>query len=204
MPTTTQSAPSADPAPTVVDMSTGRARGRERRPERRREDPTKPDDGRPADSPPAEQEHTSERHRQHGDVPVLLDKTDDRWEWRRKIRADPHKARIYRVVVAVVGTLLIVLGAATGPLPGPGGIPLVLLGLAVWASEFEWAQRLMQWFKRQLHTFRGWSRPRQTLAWLIFFACLGAIGYGYLLVLGIPVWMPAIVAHLLDRLPGVG
>ena len=46
------------------------------------------------------------------------------------------------------------LGFVTGPLPGPGGIPLVLLGLAIWSSEFEWAHKLMQWFKAQLHRFR--------------------------------------------------
>ncbi|QGN32471.1 PGPGW domain-containing protein [Microlunatus sp. Gsoil 973] len=143
------------------------------------------------------------RVRQPGDVPILLDGTDDRWAWRRKIRADPRKARIYRVLIAVLGVLLVLLGAATGPLPGPGGIPLVLLGLAVWASEFEWAQRLMSWFKRLLHRFRSWSRPKQLSAWLIFFACLGAIGYADLLVLGVPLWMPQALADGLGRLPGV-
>ncbi|WP_157683812.1 PGPGW domain-containing protein [Microlunatus soli] len=199
-------------------MSTGGARGRDHGTDQQ---PTAPDSDQDdpatdapqspdspgnhgADQPQQPAEPTEERHRHHhGDVPVLLDKTDDRWEWRRKIRADPHKARIYRVVIAIAGTLLIALGAVTGPLPGPGGIPLVLLGLAVWASEFEWAQRLMQWFKKQLHKFRGWSRPRQVLGWVIFFACLGALGYGYLLLLGLPTWMPAAIAHWLDRLPGV-
>jgi uncharacterized protein (TIGR02611 family) len=114
------------------------------------------------------------------------------------------KARIYRVLIAALGVLLVLLGAATGPLPGPGGIPLVLLGLAVWASEFEWAQRLMGWFKRLLHRFRGWSRSKQVLAWLIFFACLAAIGYADLLILGIPVWVPQTLADWLGRLPGVG
>jgi uncharacterized protein (TIGR02611 family) len=143
------------------------------------------------------------RVREPGDVPILLDRTDDRWEWRRKIRADPRKARIYRVLVAALGVLLILLGAVTGPLPGPGGIPLVLLGLAVWASEFEWAQRLMVWFKRRLHEFRGWSRPRQVLAWLTVFAGAGVLGYADLLVFGIPTWLPGPAAGWLDQLPGV-
>jgi uncharacterized protein (TIGR02611 family) len=134
---------------------------------------------------------------------MVLDRSHDRWEWRRKIRADPQKVRIYRIVVAVVGLLLVLLGAVTGPLPGPGGIPLVLLGLAVWASEFRWAHRLMQWFKLQLHKFRSWSRPRQVVAWLIFFACLGVISYGYLVVAGVPIWLPHAAADWLGRLPGV-
>lgn len=131
------------------------------------------------------------------------DKDGDRWAWRRKIRADPRKARIYRVLIAVLGLLLVLLGAVTGPLPGPGGIPLVLLGLAVWASEFAWAHRVMQWFKLQLHKLRGWSRSRQLLAWLAFFACLGALGYADLAVFGVPTWLPAIAADALHRLPGI-
>ncbi|HEY9290168.1 MAG TPA: PGPGW domain-containing protein, partial [Microlunatus sp.] len=119
------------------------------------------------------------------------------------IRADPRKLRLYRIAVAIAGLLLILLGGATGPLPGPGGIPLVLLGLAVWASEFEWAHRLMQWFKRQLQRFRTWSRPRQVVAWVIFFALIGAFGYGYLLVIGMPVWLPDSIVRWLGHLPGL-
>lgn len=32
-----------------------------------------------------------------------------------------------------------------GWLPGPGGIPVFLLGIAILASEFAWADRLKQW-----------------------------------------------------------
>ncbi|QDP96859.1 hypothetical protein FOE78_13895 [Microlunatus elymi] len=156
------------------------------------------------EAPAVEEQAAVHPHRHPlGDHHVLIDRTEDRWEWRRKIRADPRKLHFYRIAVAIAGVLLILLGAATGPLPGPGGIPLVLLGLAVWASEFEWAHRLMQWFKRLLQRFRTWSRPRQVLAWVIFFAVIGALGYGYLLVIGMPVWMPGFVAGWLHHLPGV-
>ncbi|HIW31018.1 MAG TPA: PGPGW domain-containing protein, partial [Candidatus Luteococcus avicola] len=43
---------------------------------------------------------------------------------------------------------MMVAAALTGWLPGPGGIPLFLMGLAVWASEFEWAHRLLSVFDR--------------------------------------------------------
>ena len=128
---------------------------------------------------------------------------DDRWAWRRKVRSDPYKARIYRVLVGALGTLLILLGIVTGPLPGPGGIPLVLLGLAVWASEFAWAHRLMQWFKLQLHKFRGWSRARQAVAWLILVVGVGLLAYADLLIFGVPTWMPRIITGWLDQVPGV-
>ncbi|WP_375432143.1 PGPGW domain-containing protein [uncultured Friedmanniella sp.] len=139
----------------------------------------------------------------HPDRHVLREAGEDRWKWRARIRRNAHQLRVYRVAVAILGALLIGLGLATGWLPGPGGIPLVLLGLAVWASEFVWAQRLMELFKRQLRRFRSWTRPQQAAAWIVFFACCGLIGYGYLVAVGAPTWLPGDVTSVLARLPGV-
>ncbi|GAA1850271.1 PGPGW domain-containing protein [Microlunatus capsulatus] len=139
----------------------------------------------------------------HGSHHILRDSPEDRWRWRARIRQSPHQLRVYRFGVGIVGTLLVVLGFVTGPLPGPGGIPLVLLGLAVMASEFVWAERLMAVFKAQLHRFRSWSRARQTAAFLVFIAGCGLVGYAYLLTLGPPTWLPSQVDGLLARLPGL-
>lgn len=155
-----------------------------------------------SDSREAEQARTGPKHEQerhHG----LAEKSQERWAWRRRIRADPRKRRFYRVGVGAAGAVLIILGGITGPLPGPGGIPLVLLGLAVWASEFAWAHRLMHWFKLQLVRFRGWNRRQKTVGWLIFLVALGVVGYGYLLLIGVPAWFPAALDHPLGMLPGV-
>ena len=46
-------------------------------------------------------------------------------------------------VVFVIGAALIALGLALAVLPGPLTIPPVLLGLAVWALEFTFAERLL-------------------------------------------------------------
>jgi uncharacterized protein (TIGR02611 family) len=142
---------------------------------------------------------TKHPHHHH----VLIEPEEDRWAWRRRIRQNPHQLRIYRVGVGVLGLLLICLGLVTGPLPGPGGIPLVLLGLAIWSSEFEWAYRLRQRFKREVHKFRGWSTPKKVAFWVVFFAVCAGFGYSYLLVLGIPFWVPDVGASLLDHLPGI-
>ena len=150
----------------------------------------------------AVEQDTTQRHG-HPDHHLLREARPDRWKWRATIRRSPTKLRIYRGVVAVVGLFFIALGFVSGPIPGPGGIPLVLLGLAIWSSEFVWAQRLMQWFKAQLHRFQSWSRPQQALAWVAFFAVCGLFGYCYLLVLGAPGWVPTRVDSLLARLPGV-
>ena len=134
---------------------------------------------------------------------VLIEPEEDRWQWRRRIRQNPRQLRVYRVAVAIAGLLLIALGFVTGPLPGPGGIPLVLLGLAIWASEFEWAHHLMMWFKAKLHLFRTWSRKKQALCWAIFFCCCALLGYTYLLVVGPPGWIPGSIDRLLMMLPGI-
>jgi uncharacterized protein (TIGR02611 family) len=134
---------------------------------------------------------------------VLIEPDEDRWRWRQRIRQNPHKLAVYRVGVAVAGLLLICLGFVSGPLPGPGGIPLVLLGLAIWSSEFEWAYNLMQAFKRQLHRYQAWPRRRQVLFWVAFFVVCGTLGYGYMLLTGVPGWLPNSVEMVLLRLPGL-
>jgi hypothetical protein len=128
---------------------------------------------------------------------------EDRWAWRGRIRSNPHQLRVYRCIVAAIGLLLVLLGLATGWLPGPGGIPLILGGLAVWASEFRWAHRLMLRLKHGLHVFRGWSRRRKAVAWLVFLGACALIGWGYLALLGPPAWIPLEVDRVLAVLPGV-
>jgi uncharacterized protein (TIGR02611 family) len=128
---------------------------------------------------------------------------EDRWHWRRRIRANPTQRRLYRVLIAVAGLLLIVLGLVTGPIPGPGGIPLVLLGMAVWASEFAWAHRVMHVFKQQVHRFQQWSRPQQVAFWVGFIAFCGLCGYAFMLVTGVPTWLPSSADVLLEQLPGL-
>jgi uncharacterized protein (TIGR02611 family) len=141
----------------------------------------------------------SEKHHHH----VLIEPEEDRWAWRRRIRQNPHQLRLYRVAVGFAGLLLICLGLVTGPLPGPGGIPLVLLGLAIWSSEFEWAYRLRQRFKAEIKKFRGWPTGRKVAFWIIFFAVCAGFGYSYLVLLGPPFWVPDVGANLLEHLPGV-
>ena len=66
--------------------------------------------------------------------------------------------------VGVVGGLLIIAAPLTGWLPGPGGIPLFIAGLAVLASEFEWAQRLLYRVKDWVKELTAWTGKQP--AWL--------------------------------------
>src|SRR5215207_10657799 len=106
---------------------------------------------------PARKGSTARVHDHH----LLLDPHEDRWRWRRKIRQNPRQLAVYRFAVALAGLFLIGLGFVTGPLPGPGGIPLVLLGLAVWSSEFEWAYRLRLRLSAEIRKYRRWPPGRK-------------------------------------------
>ena len=185
--------PSAQPE-TVLDTPPDTAPGTV--PDTRPESP-------PRTAPAADAEHPHGRHHHHHDHDILLDVEDDRWAWRRKIRQNPRQLIVYRLGVGLLGLLLMATGLLTGPLPGPGGIPLVLLGLAVWSSEFEWANRLMHRFKAHLHRYRSWTRWQQVLFWVLFLACCGLIGYTSMAVFGIPGWVPDPATNLLRLLPGV-
>jgi hypothetical protein len=57
--------------------------------------------------------------------------------------------RAFRIIA---GFALIVLGAVLSiPLvPGPG-IPIILLGLFLLSDHFEWARRLVAWFRSKVH-----------------------------------------------------
>ena len=56
-----------------------------------------------------------------GQQPDEQDKRQERdWEWRRRIRSNPHSHRVYRTVVGILGTVVMVAGLVMVPFPGPG------------------------------------------------------------------------------------
>lgn len=143
----------------------------------------------------------------YSDPNRVLDAHEDRWAWRRRLRDNPRTHGIYRIAVAVVGTLLILLAAATGWLPGPGGIPLAIAGLAVLASEFEWAQRLLHPIEVRWKRFLRWSekQPRwlKVVGSAVTLAVVVAAVWLGLVVTGVPGWLPDAAASLLVRVPGL-
>ena len=61
-----------------------------------------------------------------------------------------------KLVVALVGGTVLLVGIALLVLPGPG-IPLVLAGVAILASEFVWARRALRNAKDTATKARRWS-----------------------------------------------
>jgi hypothetical protein len=60
-------------------------------------------------------------------------------------------ASIRKPLILVIGLGFVIISPFTGILPGPGGIPIFLVGVAILATEFEWAERVrdvaLRWVK---------------------------------------------------------
>src|SRR3712207_2398758 len=69
--------------------------------------------------------------------------------WRARVRSKPGLSHVYRVGVFLAGLVFIILGFALAVLPGPLTIPPVLLGLWIWSTEFRFARRFFEAFKRK-------------------------------------------------------
>jgi len=137
---------------------------------------------------------------------VTLDAADDDWQWRRKIRSNPHSHLIYRIVVGVVGLVIVVIGLIMVPFPGPGWL-VVFTGLAVWASEFEWAQIVLRRARHTLEAWNAWLMAKpwwvKGLALLVTVAAVGAIFWLLFLVGGVPSYLPDNVEEWLKKVPGL-
>ncbi|MCT2588603.1 TIGR02611 family protein [Streptomyces sp. N2-109] len=66
----------------------------------------------------------------------------------------------WQVGVFLVGLLIVVTGVILLPLPGPGWL-IIFGGMAVWATEFVWAQIVMRWTKGKLADGTGYLKRRR-------------------------------------------
>jgi uncharacterized protein (TIGR02611 family) len=113
--------------------------------------------------------------------------------WRRRLAARRSLDAPYRVAVGVVGGLVVAIGLVTIPLPGPGWLT-VIAGLFLLATEFTWAERLLEFTRRHVARWTGWL-GRQSVAVRVALALVtAAFVYGVLVVtlhaFGVPDWVP--------------
>ena len=105
--------------------------------------------------------------------------------------------------MGLLGVALTLGGLLLVPLPGPGWL-VVLAGLAVLASEFEPARRLLDVVRRRLRAWTAWvaRRGRTVRAGLALgtAACALAACYGTAVAVGVPPWVPD---QLVSQLPGL-
>ena len=98
--------------------------------------------------------------------------------WKRTPR------RVRRPLVLVIGTFFVLLSGALGWLPGPGGIPLFLIGIAILASEFTWAERVRDRILGYVYQFGDFMRRQPLAAWsIIILGILCSASLLYLIVL---------------------
>lgn len=89
---------------------------------------------------------------------------------------------IRKPVVLIIGLLIVIASPFTGVLPGPGGIPMFLLGVAILASEYAWAQRIRDPILRVVERAIVLWRRRRIIGTLIIVAVgLTFGGLSYLL-----------------------
>ncbi|NUS14214.1 MAG: TIGR02611 family protein [Streptomyces sp.] len=67
---------------------------------------------------------------------------------------------VWRVGIFVVGLAVIAGGIVLLPLPGPGWV-IIFGGMAIWGTEFVWAQKVLRWTRRKVTDFaRAAADPR--------------------------------------------
>ncbi|MGB0437796.1 MAG: TIGR02611 family protein [Mycobacterium sp.] len=83
-----------------------------------------------------------------------------RWARRReRLRGRRFADLGYRMVVGVVGILILAVGIVAIPYPGPGWA-IVFVGLAVLATEFDWARKLLGYVRIRYDAGMGWFKEQ--------------------------------------------
>jgi hypothetical protein len=99
---------------------------------------------------------------------------------RERIRSKPGLGQSYRIAIFVAGLASIALGVALAVLPGPLTIPPVLLGLWIWSTEFAFAERFFDSFKRKAKD--AWAHAKRHPA------SSAAVTVGGLVLAGVAFW----------------
>jgi uncharacterized protein (TIGR02611 family) len=113
--------------------------------------------------------------------------------WRKRLAARRSLNETYRLVVGVVGGLIVAFGLVTIPLPGPGWLT-VIAGLFVLATEFLWAERLLEFTKAHVKRWTDWVTAQPVWVRVLLALATAAFVYGVLVltlhITGVPHWMP--------------
>ncbi|MEV4219874.1 TIGR02611 family protein [Nonomuraea sp. NPDC049725] len=110
--------------------------------------------------------------------------------WRDRVRSTPAGALTLKIVVGVIGVLMVGGGLVMVPFPGPGWL-VVFAGLAVLATEFHWAHKVLEFGKRTLHAWTEWYKRQgwtvKILVALVTMIAATAIVYLGLRTIGVDV-----------------
>jgi len=116
-----------------------------------------------------------------------------RWaRWRDRLRERPAAEFGYRIAVAVIGLAVLAVGILAIPYPGPGWA-IVFVGLAILATEFDWARRLLAYTRKRYDKVMAWFRRQGLWVQAMGVAFTGAIVVATLWLLGVVGWSAALV-----------
>ncbi|MCS7484119.1 TIGR02611 family protein [Umezawaea endophytica] len=102
---------------------------------------------------------------------------------RHWFRRNPALNLAYRIGVGVVGGLVLVAGVLMIPYPGPGWL-VVFAGLAILATEFEWAGKVLKFAKRYYDMWVDWLKRQSLFVKLLVLAATGLVVLATLWLLG--------------------
>ena len=107
----------------------------------------------------------------------------DRLGFRDRLKRSPALALAWRIGVGVLGTLVVLLGLVLVPFPGPGWL-IVFVGLGILATEFAWAERLLDFGRAKFKAWLHWvGRQHLAVRVLISVLTLGFVAGVVLLAL---------------------
>lgn len=116
-----------------------------------------------------------------------------RWtSWRERLRARPAAEFTYRIVVGVVGTVVLAVGIVAIPYPGPGWA-IVFLGLAILASEFDFAKRALRYVRARYDAVMAWFDRQHIAVKGLSAAFTGLVVIGTLWLFGVIGWSAGLV-----------
>ncbi len=94
-----------------------------------------------------------------------------------RIRSNPTGRLALKIGIGVLGALVVAVGIVLIPFPGPGWA-IVILGLAIWSVEFQWAKRLLEFTKRHVLSWTRWiGRQSLPVRALIGIACMVFVAF---------------------------
>jgi uncharacterized protein (TIGR02611 family) len=93
---------------------------------------------------------------------------------RHGFRRNPTLNLTYRIGVGVVGGLVLVAGLLMIPYPGPGWL-VVFAGLAILATEFEWAGRVLKFVKRYYDAWVEWLKRQNVVVKALVLLATGLV-----------------------------
>jgi uncharacterized protein (TIGR02611 family) len=116
-----------------------------------------------------------------------------RWaRWRDRLRERRAADLTYRVVVGLVGLVVLGLGILAIPYPGPGWA-IVFIGLAILATEFEWAHRLLKYTRERYDQMMAWFKVQGSWVQALGIVLTAAVVVSTLWLLGALSWAAGLI-----------